>query len=106
MVSRATLSRESYFQTSALRDADWMRGRTRLPLRTARSNLPREKSRLSPDLRGYLAYMNERDFASVFPPPLDLLPSEERRLSRTEEGGAQKHGTRMVLIRAGSKLTP
>jgi hypothetical protein len=76
--SNTTGPRESYLQTSGLAGADLMRGRTRLPLRHTSPNLPREDSRLSPDMRGYLAHMNERDFASVFPPPRPSLPLPKR----------------------------
>ena len=73
VASNTTCPRESYLQTSGRTGVDSMRGKARLPLRHASSNLPREDSRLSPDMRGYLAHMNARDFASVFPPPRPSL---------------------------------
>ena len=86
MKSNTVDSRESSPQTSDLAGADWMRGRTRLPFRHSSPNVPREDSRLSPDLRGYLAHMSASDFASVFPPP---QPSLFRREEVYPHGGGK-----------------
>ena len=73
---------------------DWRRGRTCLPFRPTNLNVPREDFGLSPGMRGHLAHMHERNFASVLPPPRPLL-FRERSLSPGGGGGPaswKKHG--------------
>jgi hypothetical protein len=71
-----------------------------------RANFPRASSRLSPEVKGCLARMHARDFASVFsPPPAFSLPKSGVLFSRGGEE-ARHHGKETSSTRAGVSPVP